>query len=468
LGNPNATKIQFENDADGRPNGFRAKNAQEAVEEINFRSLVKEPTGFPNRTDSAITWNNTLRQVYIAPTGSSFDYYIRGVKYTVTATQTATITDTEGGWYIYFNGDTLTASQTLWGFEDAYAFVAFMLWDATNKKFIFPGEERHGLAMDWATHVRLHFVDHTQVEDHSFDLQDFVSRGDGSSDDHARIGLSEGVIHDEDIRMSVTNSATPSEYFEQKLNPIAWIPIYYKLGTVWRKMDATQFPMIYDGVNPIQYNLDTGGVWSLENASENFFVETWLFATDNMEEPIIGIVGQRQLGTTPTLLPADLNQITSGLPFAEFNFIHKLVFRTTTAYTNTPKASLYLSTSIVVLAADRYGFEAQLPGNAGSGKFIDAFAGIGSDEDPYPIHEDSYIRSVSIKVVSSTTGVMGFYRHSDLTTPVFSVTLTASDYVKVLLSELFLEDEAITIKAISGSFSKPAVKVMLQTVVNEA
>lgn len=322
---------------------------------VNFKDLLRgitlEPTGFVNRVDSVISWNDSTRQISVTPVGASFDYYIKGERYHKTTTQTATITDTDGSWFIYFNGDTLVASQTPWSFDTTW--LAFAIWDATNNKFIFVADERHGLVMDHATHSRLHRVNHTQIENGGFQLGNYVLNGDGSSDDHARISITNGYVHDEDIRIQVVNTATPSNPFEQKLNPIAWAPIYYKSGTAWRRHDATQFPVIYDGVDTIQYNLDTAGSWSLANVTNGHYVEMWAFMTTNIDEPFIFILGQRDMATVLNVSDPDLLEITEGLPFSEFKFLYKLIFRSSTSYTNTPKALLAHKSNQVINAVSR-------------------------------------------------------------------------------------------------------------------
>jgi len=90
--------------------------------------------------DITITFTDGTRTVTVTPVGDDFSYWIKGVKYTHTTAQTKQIDDTEGIWYIYFEGYTLTASQTLWVIEDSdKCFVAMVYWDATNNKAIYLG-----------------------------------------------------------------------------------------------------------------------------------------------------------------------------------------------------------------------------------------------------------------------------------------------------------------------------------------
>ena len=249
-----AESVPFDNDT----NGFDSDDTQAAVEEIDFRQLVKEPTGFVNRVDSVFSFVDVTLIFSISPTTTSYDYYIRGHKYTISTTKNATITDTAGIWFFHFNeSEVLIATQTPWDFEDPIAFVSILFWDATHNTAIILGEERHGLVMDWATHKRLHEVVGTQVEPNNFRVDDYILNGDGSLDTHAQFSITEGYIHDEDIIMDVVDSATPTPFsFEQTLSPFVKIPLYYREGSnadsLWHKIDTTNFPVAYDGINTIK------------------------------------------------------------------------------------------------------------------------------------------------------------------------------------------------------------------------
>ena len=307
-----------------------------------MRWLTKSPTGFPNRTDTTVSFVDGTMTFSIAPTGSSFKYYIKGTEYTKTITQNVQITDTEGIWYIYFNGDTLTASQTPWEFDDAM--VSYLYWDATNDKAIIFADERHGVAMDWATHERLHSVDGMAITRNQLVCSNYTLNSDGSLDAHAQYDFTNGYVYDEDNLFYIQNNSSPSQPFEQKLTPQAWLPLYYQLGSLgtWRKITATAFPVAYDPGNTCKVNQLSGGVGSLVNATNDYYFCIWVFATNNIYEPVIGIVGQNEY-IDP--LTADENEQypfldMTGFPFQEAKLIYRTMFRTSSSYTNTPKAVL--------------------------------------------------------------------------------------------------------------------------------
>jgi len=69
---------------------------------------IVEPSGFPNQTDSTMTFTDGTRTFSIQPVGDDFYYYIAGEKFTSTG-DTVVIDNTEGIHVIYYDGATLTA-----------------------------------------------------------------------------------------------------------------------------------------------------------------------------------------------------------------------------------------------------------------------------------------------------------------------------------------------------------------------
>ena len=124
--------------------------------------VMGEPTGFPNRTDSTMTFTDGTRLFSIDPVGDNFTYYINCQLYT-TIGDSLTITDVEGLHYIYYVGAILTeavnpTNAAISAIITDNAWVTTIYWDATNNLGIYVGEERHGLVMDGETHVNLHFT----------------------------------------------------------------------------------------------------------------------------------------------------------------------------------------------------------------------------------------------------------------------------------------------------------------------
>lgn len=448
-------------------NDYDAENCQDALEEIDFRQLRKEPTGFPNNTDSTIAFDDGALTFSITPVGASFDFWYRGKGYTKTSVDSVVITDTEGSWFIYYNSSgVLTASQSVWSFETD-AFVAVIYWNATNNEAIWMLDERHGLVMDWKVHQYLHRTRFTQIDDPytDFILGDYISEGDGSLDTHAQLSIGDGSIHDEDLLHAITNDATPTEPFEQKLSTTAYIPIYYVSGTDdVRVVDATAYPVIWDGVNPIQYNKLDGGTFSLDYASDGDYMNMFIFATNNIYEPIVAIAGRVASDNVAAVINEESDDVLEEFPFQEYVLLYRIIFKTDSNFTNEPKAAMYLFNDLRYLSdiQDRYLWECGYNANAGSGRYMERL-GLSMDEAPFPMPEDGYLRTVTIQTTASNTGVMGLYLIGDLVNPVTTLSLSDESFKRFDLAQFFSQDDKLVFKVYSGTFSKPQVTVINQT-----
>jgi hypothetical protein len=310
------------------------------------RRMSKEPTGFPNRTDSTLTFTNGTRTFSIAPAGSFFDFFVQGVKYIKTTAQTVVIPNTEGLWYFYF--DTSGVLQTTNTFTSAiirdFAFVAVLYWDATNARAIYFAEERHGLTMDGATHSYLH-NSIGAVYLSGYALGSFTLDAGGNLASHAQFACANGSFYDEDLLHTTTNGSP------QTLSPVAQIPVYYRTGSgagVWRRKDADVYPLIYSGTagytgpnGRLPFNQNSGSVWSLAELPNSDYVLVHYFATNNINEPIIGIQGIVSYGSISAARTGAGTEISSvvGLPFSEFVPLGSVIFQTA-AYTNVPNARI--------------------------------------------------------------------------------------------------------------------------------
>lgn len=314
--------------------------------QFNTSEMSEENTGFHKRFDSAISFVDVTRTFTIAPEAPAtfFDYLQKGKAHRIDGAKNIVIPDVEGLHFIFFDGETLSSTQTFTNnIIENLVFVATVNWDATNSEHIMLGDERHGLDMDGATHKYLHF---TQGARYTGGLAlGFDDSGDGSDNAHAQVSVGDGNILDEDIQIDIVDDPAPSDHFEQILDPIANIPVYFRDGAsgAWRKDTATTFP-VKQGGSRLAFNLDTAGTWTQPDATDGNFVAMWLFATNNIFEPVIAVLGQRE---DTTLSNAQANNGFQDLQFGtlpslEMKVLFRLIFETQTAFGNTPKARLAL------------------------------------------------------------------------------------------------------------------------------
>ena len=307
--------------------------------------ITAEPTGFPNRTDSELSFTSATRTFQISDTaGGSFDYYYKGELITVSSDPTVVISDTNGIHYIYFNSSgTLVSSTSFWDLETTIP-VATVLWNTDLDSGTGLGliaEERHGLSMDWATHSLLHSSIGTQ---YGTGLAMSGYTLDTDSDAAVQFGISGGTIRDEDIDLVITHSAAPSNPLEQILNDPAEIPVFYKSGASgdWAWDAATTFAFKNTAAGRVNWNQWTGATWQQTEATDNYFVAYWIVATGIHDSPVIAIQGQRQ---DQLLTNAkDNNSIGSvdfgDLPFQEVRILYRVILRTKTTFGGTRKAKI--------------------------------------------------------------------------------------------------------------------------------
>jgi|688.fasta_scaffold02159_36 hypothetical protein len=308
--------------------------------QINELSL--EPQGFVNRVDSVITFDDSSRTFTIAPTGSSYDIYIEGVKVTKTLGESIVIGSGTALNYLHFDTSTGLLSNKTTGFNfDTDVPIAYIHWNSDINQSTFFGEERHGIRMDSSTHKWIHNTFGMQYID-GLSIGGYTLLGNGSSNSHAQIDISDGTLYQEDIIINITNG-TGAGAFIQQLNPIAYIPVYYHLGSTgqWVRDVATTYPLKYNGTRAL-YNLYSGGTWTTPNVTNNRYFAMWIVGTNDINDPILAIMGQRE---DSSLQSAENNNNWSdinltNIPTNELRPLYRLIFVTNDTFTNTPKSSL--------------------------------------------------------------------------------------------------------------------------------
>lgn len=315
---------------------------------VSAYSPTNEPTGFENRTDSVISFNNATRTFTIAPASTSFTVWHKGRPYVKTAPESITIANNVGLHYIqYSTGASLAVTNTYFDFENV-APVAYVAWDTTTSTAIYFADERHGLVLDWQTHEYLHRTRGAAYAS-GFTLTNYTVSGTGSANADAQLSMDNGVFFDEDIEVSITHSNTPTaNTWQQDLQGPAQIPMYYKWGIYWKKDTATDYPLknAYTGSSLAAYNwlITVGiyaGLWTTSAMGNNKYGVTWIVATNNLNEPVIGILGQAEYGNAGDAAAATWSELNlAGFPSYEFRPLWKITYQTATAYTNTPKSRL--------------------------------------------------------------------------------------------------------------------------------
>jgi hypothetical protein len=295
--------------------------------------------GFVDRTASVLSFNNSNRQLSIAPASTSYEVWCKGVRFVKTGTETTTIPNTSGLYFIYFNSAGVLSNRLgFFDFEDETP-VSYVYWNATDGVQYFFADERHGVVLDWATHEYLHRTRGAAFAS-GFGIGNYTTTGTGTSNSDMQLDLSNGTFFDEDLKVQVVHSATPTaNTWEQVLEGGAEIPILYHDGAVWKMTTPTKFP-VKQGTLP-QYNFFSGGTWSTTDLVTNTFGITWIVATNNLNYPIVGILGQKQYQNLNKVAEDNWDSLfLDGLPVVELRPLYKVAYLVSSTFTNTPKAAI--------------------------------------------------------------------------------------------------------------------------------
>jgi hypothetical protein len=329
---------QIKDVADGTANNDAVNVSQLNSTIASSFEDIEQPVGLKDPTQVALSIDDSLRTLTVAPTGASFVCFVKGKKITISSSLQSTWPNTPGLHFFYIDqtGSLITTTTFTDAIITEYSFVSMVYWDDVAAKHIIFANEKHGMKMSPITHAYLH-----RTRGAAFDsggkLVNFVVDGGGSSNTHAQFTSNLGVIWDEDIRIPY-----PAQ---------AQIPVFYKSGAsgLWKRKEANSFPLIISGEEGytgasgrIPYNHFNGSSWVLSEASNNKFVLVHIFATNDIEFPVIAIQGQVEYNDKTTARKGALTEIRelSGLPVYEFCPLGSVIYQTSNSYTNTPKAQI--------------------------------------------------------------------------------------------------------------------------------
>lgn len=366
--------------------------------DANFTNLAEvsgvtgEPMGHEDRTTSTISFNASTRTFTIAPVASSFTVWCKGKKVVVSTAQTVTIPNTTGMYSIYYDANGVLSAKSGYFTFSLEAPTAYVYWNAATGTAPYFGDERHGVVLDWQTHEYLHRTRGAALAS-GFSASGYVLGGNGSSNSHAQITLEGGTFFDEDMKIIVTATNTPTAgTWEQDLLSPARIPVLYLSGTGWVIDSPTDYPLKQGTARP-QYNAYSGGVWSTADVANNKYATSWILATNNLTYPVIAIIGQAENDLQSAAEAVDFTALQlPGFPSVEFRPLYKLIFQCADSCTNAVHASLVSITDIRSIAAA--GTAASIVTDHGN------LSGLSDDDHPQYIHVDT-LRTVSAAVKAS-------------------------------------------------------------------
>jgi hypothetical protein len=294
-----------------------------------------EPIGHEDLSDSRMSFDNSTRTFTIQPATSSHVVWCVGRRYEKTITETITIPNTTGLYYISFNSQGQLQYSTDYFVWDRDTPTSYVYWNATTQRAEFFADERHGITMDWQTHEYLHRTRGAAIAN-GFDASNFdVSTHDGTTDAQAQLDIDNGTFFDEDLQVDIEHSLTPEENtWKQQLQGPARIPVMYRSGTGYVYDAPTDFPVKQGVTHPV-YNSSSGGNWGTTELGTSKYGVQWIVATNQLNYPVLSIMGQTQynnIGQAEAASWADMD--LDDLPVVEIRVLYKIIFRATGS--NTP------------------------------------------------------------------------------------------------------------------------------------
>jgi hypothetical protein len=321
---------------------------------VNTVSPTMEPIGFENKSQSSLSFNEATRELTISPTLSSYVVWCAGKKFVKTSAETIQISNDSALHFVFFDSEGRLGTRQSYFNWESEAPVSYVYWNSTDQKAYFFADERHGIVLDWATHEYLHRTRGAAIAN-GFGVNNYTITGLGTSNADAQIDIANGTFFDEDLQVDIVHSATPTaNTWEQRLQGGSYIPVFYRLNNHWKKDTATQFPL-KQGTSRPQYNLNSGGTWSTVDVANNRFAISWIIATNNLNEPIIAVLGQEDYGDKGSAEADFYGSLDlSGFPVVEFRPLYKIIYECKDSYTNTPKAAFRTISDLrSVIAADQ-------------------------------------------------------------------------------------------------------------------
>lgn len=313
------------------------------VVDVNTTELSVEAasvTGWSPTDTATLSFSNVTRTLTITPTVSKFSFYQFGDIYTKT-TDSYQIPDVEGLYLIYYNMGTLTHvkepdNATLASIIRENPTVAYVYWNATDKKTEYFAGEQHRISMSVDTHIYLHFVNRLAYTSGLLP-GNIVADGSGNDNASAQFSIASGTYSDEDL------------FFQSPAIAVnTGLPVKYISGAtpVLRTATNSGYSVVTTGTGRLAYNLFTGGSWTVAEVPNKQYVCCHVLVNNSnvAAERVFALMGQVAY---PTIAAARLGSKTELLTFESVGLISQeqkavatFIFETFDSFTNAVKARI--------------------------------------------------------------------------------------------------------------------------------
>jgi|GEM_PF-3368265 len=323
-----------------------------SIDEVYLREKVgitdsKEPAGFVDKTLTVIAHRPIENQIWLYPTGTSAAVWCQGIKHLFTTYKFVAEPSSTGLYYIYLNSSfNLQIKSSPFDYKNETP-VCQIYWNQAAGEPILLLDRRHGIAMNWSTQEFLE-AGFSPVIKSGFDFVYSLLNGpspEGSTNEHSQFGLADGTGLFQDVKIYVEHSNSPadniaSNLFQQKLNPVAHIPVLYRSDTgSWLKKTATNYSYASNAGVPTYNKFEAS--WSLAAVTNGNYFISYIILTANTEYPIVSIPGQHQYTSLTSAQAASFDELILGdIDGLQKKVLYKVIYKYNTSYTNTLKTSI--------------------------------------------------------------------------------------------------------------------------------
>ena len=323
-------------------------SATKHQQNINALSAVEvSPTGFPNRTDSDLSFVSGTRTFTITPAVSTFDIWQAGIRHTILSGEDIVIPDTSGIHVIYYDLGSLTQilNPSTTQLDDLWTnkvTVAVIYWNVTDNAAYILGDERHGVIMSGKTHEWLHNSIGAVYRD-GLTLSGYIE--DTDSNAALTFEITDGEFSDQDINHEIIDGSAANQYEQQLNGGDAEIPILYRddIDGSWKEDAASTLPYKTGGSGRLAYNNDDGdGTFSQVEVTDGKWISMTLVATSDWQYPIKAIQGQNEYTTKATAVEDATSEVLAlgDLPSPEMVFLYRFVMQTKDSFSGTKNAKI--------------------------------------------------------------------------------------------------------------------------------
>lgn len=301
---------------------------------VRYKSDSREPTGFVDKADVSLSFDNGTRRLTVEPAVTSFKFWYQGVEFTKLDAETIDLPGSaEGIHLIYYDADGVlqqvanpSHAQTHTAIKN-YCLVAYIYFDEDNNLGQL-ATELHGMAMDNETHLYLHETFGARY-DSGFAPGDFVI-SDGTDNEDAQFSVATGIAFDEDLEFEMSAIAK-----------LTGCEIWYRDGVNWRWTTEAGFSVQTTGTGRLAW--DDGGV--LTEVTDGKYVLCHIIASHlGQDGEIIAVTGQNEYANVADArdgaevemasLATPGTMLKEGIPVAT------IIFQTKNTYGNSVKAKV--------------------------------------------------------------------------------------------------------------------------------